>query len=302
MKPTDYSFKKNYIGYLLVFPTFLSVLLIAIYPLVHGISIGFKNYALVKSSSPDFNTFIGFDNFKTVFSQPDFRQAFGNTLVWVVVNVTVQVVLATLVSLALNKNIKFRGFFRTVSLIPWAVPSVIGALVFKFIYDSEIGIFNIFLRAIGVLEGSFSWLGNAETALMSVTVESIWKGTPFVIIFVLTALQTIPSEIYESTAVDGAGSIKTFFAITLPLIKETLGISTILTTIGTINNFNAIWLMTQGGPIGSSEILFTYAYKKAFVSFDFGQSSAVSSVIFIMICTLTFFYSKLIAEKKVKNK
>lgn len=298
MKPTNYSFKKNYPGYLLVIPTFLAIVLLAIYPLIHGISIGFKNYALVKSADLSFNTFCGFANYEAMFSQPEFWQAFKNTVVWTVSNVGLQVLLATLASLVLNRDLKFRSFFRTAALIPWAVPSVIAALVFKFIYDSETGLLNIVLRAIGVIHAPVSWLGNIETSLAAVTVESIWKGTPFVMIFILAALQGIPGELYESAAIDGANGFQTFFQVTLPLIKEPLAIATILTTIGTINNFNAIWLMTQGGPLGSSEILFTYAYRKAFIAFDFGQSSAISTIIFLMILMLTFAYSKLIVGKE----
>ena len=208
------------------------------------------------------------------------------------------VVLAVLIALALNRKIKGRGFFRTTALIPWAVPSVIAALTFRFLYDANVGIINAVLKKLGILADGISWLGNLETARWAVVIESIWKGTPFVMIFVLAALQSVPHEMYESARVDGAGGVKTFFKITLPMIKETLGIATILTTIGTINNFNAVWLMTQGGPLGSTEIMFTYAYRRAFSAHNFGQAAAISVIMFIIIALCTFVYTKLIGEEE----
>ena len=212
--------------------------------------------------------------------------------------VTLLVVLAVLIALALNRKIKGRGFFRTTALIPWAVPSVIAALTFRFLYDANVGIINAVLKELGILADGISWLGNLETARWAVVIESIWKGTPFVMIFVLAALQSVPHEMYESARVDGAGGVKTFFKITLPMIKETLGIATILTTIGTINNFNAVWLMTQGGPLGSTEIMFTYAYRRAFSAHNFGQAAAISVIMFIIIALCTFVYTKLIGEEE----
>ena len=206
--------------------------------------------------------------------------------------------LAVLIALALNRKIKGRGFFRTTALIPWAVPSVIAALTFRFLYDANVGIINAVLKKLGILADGISWLGNLETARWAVVIESIWKGTPFVMIFVLAALQSVPHEMYESARVDGAGGVKTFFKITLPMIKETLGIATILTTIGTINNFNAVWLMTQGGPLGSTEIMFTYAYRRAFSAHNFGQAAAISVIMFIIIALCTFVYTKLIGEEE----
>ena len=298
MKPSDYSLKRNWRGYLLVVPACIAIFLVSIYPMLYGISLAFQNYTLTKANSDDFRTFAGLKNFIEIFKQSEYIQACQNTLFWTLTNVIVQVVLAVLVALALNRKIKGRGFFRTTALIPWAVPSVIAALTFRFLYDANVGIINAVLKKLGILADGISWLGNLETARWAVVIESIWKGTPFVMIFVLAALQSVPHEMYESARVDGAGGVKTFFKITLPMIKETLGIATILTTIGTINNFNAVWLMTQGGPLGSTEIMFTYAYRRAFSAHNFGQAAAISVIMFIIIALCTFVYTKLIGEEE----
>lgn len=298
MKPSDYSLKRNWRGYLLVVPACIAIFLVSIYPMLYGISLAFQNYTLTKANSDDFRTFAGLKNFIEIFKQSEYIQACQNTLFWTLTNVIVQVVLAVLIALALNRKIKGRGFFRTTALIPWAVPSVIAALTFRFLYDANVGIINAVLKKLGILADGISWLGNLETARWAVVIESIWKGTPFVMIFVLAALQSVPHEMYESARVDGAGGVKTFFKITLPMIKETLGIATILTTIGTINNFNAVWLMTQGGPPGSTEIMFTYAYRRAFSAHNFGQAAAISVIMFIIIALCTFVYTKLIGEEE----
>ena len=298
MKPSDYSLKRNWRGYLLVVPACIAIFLVSIYPMLYGISLAFQNYTLTKANSDDFRTFAGLKNFIEIFKQSEYIQACQNTLFWTLTNVIVQVVLAVLIALALNRKIKGRGFFRTTALIPWAVPSVIAALTFRFLYDANVGIINAVLKKLGILADGISWLGNLETARWAVVIESIWKGTPFVMIFVLAALQSVPHEMYESARVDGAGGVKTFFKITLPMIKETLGIATILTTIGTINNFNAVRLMTQSGPLGSTEIMFTYAYRRAFSAHNFGQAAAISVIMFIIIALCTFVYTKLIGEEE----
>lgn len=298
MKPSDYSLKKNWVGYLLVIPTTLTIFCISIYPMLYGLLIAFQNYSLTKSNSPDFKQFVWLGNFIEVFKQPEFMQSLGNTAIWTITNVVIQVVLAVVISLLLNDKLHCRGLFRTAALVPWAIPSVIAALTFKFLYDTKVGVFNLILTSLGTIQENISWLGNLNTARWAVIIESIWKGTPFVMIFVLAALQTVPTEMYESARVDGAGRLKTFFRITLPVIKEPLAIATILTTIGTINNFNAVWLMTQGGPLGTTEIMFTYAYKKAFAAYDFGEAAAISVMMFGLIALLTFLYTKLIEEKE----
>ena len=296
MKPSDYSLKRNWRGYLLVVPACIAIFLVSIYPMLYGISLAFQNYTLTKANSDDFRTFAGLKNFIEIFKQSEYIQACQNTLFWTLTNVIVQVVLAVLIALALNRKIKGRGFFRTTALIPWAVPSVIAALTFRFLYDANVGIINAVLKKLGILADGISWLGNLETARWAVVIESIWKGTPFVMIFVLAALQSVPHEMYESARVDGAGGVKTFFKITLPMIKETLGIATILTTIGTINNFNAVWLMTQGGPRNSSNLLVYWIYETGYLHFNVGKAMAGGVMLLLFIGVIS------IANFSVMNK
>jgi multiple sugar transport system permease protein len=274
------------------------VILLNIYPLLRGIHISFLSYNVTRSGNPDFQTFIGLKNYITVMKAPGFIQAASNTLIWTIGNITVHFAVAMMTALALNKGLKGRGILRVASLIPWAIPSAVAALTFFFLFDTNVGIVNLILVRLGIISEAVSWLGNPNTALPTVMIESFWKGTPFVLIFILAALQGIPPDVYESANIDGANRAQAFFRITLPTIKEPVAIAVMLDIIGTINNFNALWLMTQGGPLGSSEILYTYAYRNAFIRYNYGTAAAISVFIFILIAIFSILYIRLTTSRE----
>ncbi len=289
--------RNDWKGYLLIAPAVLGMLAVALYPLLNGISLSFLHYNLLNMSGASFGKFSGLGNYRAIFGDEVFRKALGNTLVWTVSNLGLQLGIGILTALVLNKKLFFRPFFRLMILIPWVMPSVVAALTWRFLYDAKIGIVNLFLVKTGLIPQAQAWLGNIGTALPAVILESVWKGMPFCMIMVLAALQGIPEELYEAARIDGAGKLQVFRSITLPMVRSTIAITSILTTIWTINNFNAIWLMTQGGPLNATEILFTYAYRKAFMHYDFGLSSAISTIIFALIAGLTAVYVKMAKEE-----
>ena len=162
----DYSFKKNMIG----------ILLLAIYPMVYGISFSFFKYDMMNSS----RDFLGLGNYLKVLKSSKFTNALGNTVVWTVFNVVFQLILATIISLVLNEKLVGRGIMRTAIMVPWAIPSVIAVLIFKFLYDAKVGIVNVLFQSLGIIDGPISWVGNINTAMPALIIESIWKGTPYV--------------------------------------------------------------------------------------------------------------------------
>lgn len=289
--------RNDWKGYLLIAPAVLGMLVVALYPLLNGLSLGFLNYNLLNMGGAAFGKFIGLGNYQAIFQDEIFHKALWNTLVWTVSNLGLQLGIGILTALVLNKKLFFRPFFRLMILIPWVMPSVVAALTWRFLYDTKIGIVNLVLVRTGLIPEAQAWLGNIATALPAVILESVWKGMPFCMIMVLAALQGIPEELYEAARIDGAGKLQVFRSITLPMVRSTIAITSILTTIWTINNFNAVWLMTQGGPLNSTEILFTYAYRKAFMHYDFGLSSAISTIIFGIIAALTTVYVKMAKEE-----
>ncbi len=265
------------LGYALLLPTLVVLAVVVVYPLLQALSMSLQRYRLTDSAPP---AFVGLANYAALTRDPVFWGSLQTTVVWTVANLVAQMALGTALALLLNEPLRARGAHRSVALIPWIVPSVAAALIWRWMYDGSAGLINALLYRLGLIQQYVAWLGNTQTALPAVIVESIWKGTPFVVVIVLAALQAIPGELYEAASIDGASRGQRFWNVTLPAIRPTLAIAAVLTIIYTVNNFNAIWLMTQGGPLHATEILFTYAYKTAFQRFDFGSAAAMSVVLF----------------------
>lgn len=294
LKLKEYSFQQNFYGYLLIAPAVIAIVLLSVYPLMQGIWISFLNYDMTKASSDTFGTFAGLKNYLVIFANSKYRNAVANSVVWTLVNIAVQLAMAMGVALVLNEKLKGRGFFRTVALLPWAIPAAISALTFSALYDTKIGVFNAILIRLGIFKEGYSFLGNVSTAMPAVIFANVWKSMPFLMIFILAALQGVSYDMYESAAIDGAGKVKRFLYVTLPNIKEPMAVAVILNVISIFNNFNAIWLLTKGGPLDSTEIMYTYAYRQAFVDHKFGYAAATSVVIFVVIAILTVIYIKMI--------
>jgi multiple sugar transport system permease protein len=268
------------LGYLLLAPAVIVILLVVGYPVVDAIRLSFYHSVLIEPGQ----RFTGFANYSAVFHDPAFWQAARNTVVWTVSNLVLQMVIGTALALLLNEKLRARGLYRSVFLIPWIVPSVVAALIWRYMYDVNTGVINALLQKLGIIHGYQDWLGQGSTAMPAVIAESVWKGTPFVMLLVLAALQAVPPDLYDAAAVDGATSWERFRYVVIPQIRPTLGLAAALTIVYTINNFNAIWLMTGGGPLHDTDILFTYAYKLAFLNnLDFGLAAAASVVIFGVI-------------------
>lgn len=283
--------------YLLVLPAVVLVVGVVVYPLLSGIWYAFHDVTL-RTLNRGTVRFEGLDNFRAVLADPVFYLAARNTLVWVVLNVVAQLGLGLALALLLNRLRPGVGVFRSGILVPWAVPSVVAVLTWRWMYEPSVGIVNELLLRLGLIGGYHPWLGDTETALLAVTVESIWKGTPFVMLLLLAALQMVPRSVLEAADVDGASGWRKLWYIILPQIRVSFAIAAVLTFILTVNNFNAIWLMTEGGPLNSSEILFTLAYKYGFQAFDMGKASAVATLLFIGLALATTLYLFLIQSRE----
>ncbi|GHT64287.1 sugar ABC transporter permease [Spirochaetia bacterium] len=288
--------KKNWPGYALVIPSIVAVFFLSIFPLINGILLSFKRYNLVRPWDSDFNHYIWFENYIRIFTNKNFILSLGNTAVWTIANLFFQLILSMLLALALNKKMAARAVFRTLSLVPWAVPAAVAAMTFTFLFNANVGIINILFVKWGIIEKTVSWLGNVGSAMACVTFVAIWKGIPFQMIFVLAALQGIPGDIYEGAKIDGSNGWNTFWRITLPIIKQPLAIATILNSIGILTSFNIIWLMTEGGPLFTTEILYTFAYREAFINHNFGTAAAASVVLFVILAVFSGIYIKLVSS------
>jgi multiple sugar transport system permease protein len=274
-------------GYALLLPTLLLLAVVVVWPVLQAVGMSLERLRL---TAPGQASFVGLANYASLLRDPVWWQALRTTLVWTAANLVAQMTLGTVLALLLNERLRGRPGLRALALVPWIVPSVAAALIWRWLFDGSAGLINALLVKAGVIQAYVAWLGTPQTALPAVIVESVWKGTPFVLVVVLAALQSIPAEIHEAAAIDGASSVQRLVRITLPSIRPTLAVAAILTVVYTINNFNAIWLMTQGGPLHTTDILFTYAYQTAFQRFDFGMAAAMSVVLFGLLLIPTAAY------------
>jgi multiple sugar transport system permease protein len=283
--------------YLMVLPAFVLVMAVVVYPVISGIAAGFQDLTL-RTLSRGQVIFIGTRNYERVWADPVFWTALRNTAWWVGANVVAQMLLGLMLALMLNRPVRARSWLRAGILLPWVVPSVVAVLTWRWMYDPTVGIVNELLVRVGVLKDYFPFLGDVGTSLWAVTVESIWKGTPFVMLLVLGALQMIPRSIMEAAAMDGAHGWRLLLFVVLPQIRLAFAIALILTLILTVNNFNAIWLMTAGGPLNSSETLFTLAYRYGFERMNLGMASALATLLFVFLVAVTTVYLYLIRMRE----
>lgn len=260
------------IPYIMLLPTLALIVIFMVYPMLDTVWLSFHNANIMGGK----NTFIGFDNFSKLMKDAIFIKAVKHTIPWVLENIIPQLVLGTLIALLLNQNFKGRGLARALAFTPWAVGGMIVALIFRFLFNGSVGVFGDMLLKLGITHSRVAWFSTATSALGTMIVANTWRGIPFFAISILAALQNIPEEIYESAQVDGAGAVRRFFQITLPMIKDTIVLTTLLRTIWTLNIVDIIYSMTNGGPNNSTITLPVYIMQKFTATLDSGYCSAMA--------------------------
>lgn len=184
-------------------------------------------------------------------------------------------------------------------MISWLLPVTVAGLLFKFMFASSGGIINQFLMGIGLIDTPLNWLLQPDLAMVATVVANIWIGIPFNMMLLITGLTTMPQEIYESASLDGANKFQTLFKITIPMIKPAIMSVLTLGFVYTFKVFDLIWVMTKGGPINSTELVSTYAYRLSFEEFQFSKGAAAANVLFLILLVVGFFYIKTISDDEV---
>jgi len=236
-------------------------------------------------------TFIGLTNFYALLRDSLFWQSVRFTFLFAVVSVSLELILGLLCALILNERSWFRGPLMVIMLIPWVIPIAVSARIWQIIYNYNYGIINYFLLKTGLCSTAVNWLGTARGAFFSLVVGDVWKTTPFMTIIILSGLSSIPQDIYKQAMVDGASLFQRFYKITLPLLKPALVVALLFRTIDAIRVFDLIYVLSGGGPGGSTTSLSFYAYS-FYISGDFGYGSAVSVLIFFITFGLSLLYIK----------
>jgi multiple sugar transport system permease protein len=235
---------------------------------------------------------IGLWNYINLLNDPHFWQSSVFTVLFVVASVSIEIILGLVFALVLNERLKFRGLLRAVILIPWAIPIAISARIWQLIYNYNYGVINYILTSLGISSEPVNWLGSSFGAFFALVLSDVWKTTPFVTIILLAGLATIPQDLYKQAKIDGTTFVQRFLRITLPLLRPILMVALLFRTIDSIRIFDLVYVLTGGGPGGSTTSLSLYAYN-FFLAGDFGNGSAVSVILFIMAFALAVAYIKI---------
>ncbi len=271
------------------------MLAVVLYPLGYCFWLAFRNMGLYHFRHHDF---VGLENFRLIFSEPIFWQMLAKSLVWTAVNVFFHVALGVLLAVLLNGPVKGKATFRTLLILPWAMPQYISALTWRGMFNYEYGAINLILtRALHL--PAIPWLSDPTWAFTAPILVNIWLGFPFMMVIALGGLTAIPAELYEAADLDGASGWQKFTKITLPSLQPVLTPAVLLGTIWTFNNMLVVWLVSQGGqPADSTHTLITYIYKVAFTYSRYSYAAAFSVVVFLLLLGFVIYVMRRTAPKE----
>jgi multiple sugar transport system permease protein len=284
--------QNNRLGYALLVPATILIIAVSIYPLVRGVGLSFMNYNLRRIRQAHF---AGFDNFLRILTEDAlFFRSLGFSFIYSFAVVFISYIVGICFALLLNHDIKFRGLFRALILIPWVIPPVVAATNWTWLLNDQLGFINLFLRRIHIIREPILFLADERLVRISVCFTGAWKSFPFMMIVLLSGMQSIPDELYESASIDGAGFFRSFRYITLPMLKSVTMISTVLMFIWTFNNFENIYLLTAGGPSYATFVLPILSYFIAFYRSQLGYASAISTVMLIALLVMALIYMRIL--------
>ncbi len=260
---------------LFLLPAFAFVVVLIAYPLANVL---WNSVHAVSLINPKVGGFTGLSNLRTVLEDETFVPALWNTLIWTALSVAGEYVLGLASALALAQPVRGRAVFRAIVIVPWVIPIVVAGLDWTWMLTPDYGVINLWLVRTGLLTHPVAWLGQTETALLTVTLVNIWRSFPFYTISLLAALQAVPAELGEAAALDGAGPLRRFWVITLPHLRTVSLTLIFIHIVWTAINFDFIWVMTSGGPLDSSTTLPILIYRYAMQDYDVGAACALAGL------------------------
>ena len=276
-------------AYLLIAPAGLFLLGVVGWPILETFRLSFY----LSPADSTLETYVGFQHYAEILQSDIFYQLLWQTGRWVLVGVAGKTLLGLLIAVHLKGDIRGRKFFRTAFLIPWGIPYAISAVIFRWIEHPQYGYLNAILLELGLIDQGIGILGSPDIAWLGVVVADIWIGTPFMAIIFLAGLQSIPEELYEAAAIDGAEKWEQFRYITIPQLKSVILIATLLSTIWTFVSFDVIWTMTGGGPINTTSTLVIWIYQVGLQNGNLGRGAAYSVVGFLFLLVFAVIYLRI---------
>lgn len=273
--------RERLMPYLMLSPSYLFVVGLIAIPLGMAITYSFQSYLFF---DPFNRTFVGFENYIQILHDSVFWQALKNTVKWTVASLMLQFTLGLVLALLINAG-PFPGkrMYQALVFLPWAVPGFLIGMTWKWMFNSQLGVVSDLLMKLHIVSYPVGILSNPSTALYGVVAANVWFGVPFFAITLLAGLQSVPYELYEAGTIDGASSNRLFWYVTLPFLKPTIIVSTLLRFIWIANFADLIYVMTEGGPAGSSLTLATYVFATGYKSLNIGYSAALSMVLFVAL-------------------
>jgi multiple sugar transport system permease protein len=264
------------------------------YPMLQAFWMSLHDFVLFR---PKNAPFVGLHNFIRAFTDPVFWTSAWHSVIWIVFVVGFQFLLGLAAALLLNQSFWWRGIARALVVIPWALPSVITALMWSWMYDYDLGVINDLLLRLHVIAAPIAWLARADTTLPAVMVALIWQGFPFFAVMLLAGLQTVPVELLEASEIDGANAWQRLSAVILPSIAEVIATALLLRTIWVANSLDVILVMTGGGPGYATYTLPLYAFLKAYSSMEFGYASALALIMTLLLLLVIYAYVRRAARE-----
>jgi multiple sugar transport system permease protein len=268
-------------------PALLLLAVVALFPLIYVFYLSLFRKLLLF----DISEFVWLRNYLFLIQDRRFWNALGNTAYFTFLTVLLEMLLGLGIAMLLRRTFTGKGLMRSIILVPWAIPTVVSAKMWEWIFNSQFGILSYLIGQ------DVNWLGNPAWAIHAAVVVDVWKTTPFVAILLMAGLETIPGELYQAAQIDGASSWKIFTRVTLPLLKPFLLICLIFRTLDAFRVFDVIYVLTGGGPANTTETLSIYAYKVLFQTLQFGYGSAISVSIFLAVGLMTVLYVRFLGRQ-----
>lgn len=275
-------------------PAFVFVVIFTYYPLFVGSQMAFRKWSLWDLTS---TPFIGLGNFETLIGNPLFGRVMLNSVVWVVGSLVPQFLIGFLIALGLRKKFRFRGVYQAVVFYPWAVSGFLIGILFRWMFNSEFGVINDLLMRVGLADRPIPWLADPSLALTAVIIANVWYGVTFFAIMILAALQSVPDELMEAAALDGAGRWRTLISVTIPTIRSTLVLTVLLRVIWIFNFPDIIYAMTGGGPADQTQIATTWMIKYTQQG-EYGLASALGFITMGVLVVFTGAYLAILSRER----
>lgn len=278
-------------GVLLYAPSLLVILFIVIYPIAFAVYLSTYYYHLIQLNQ---SHFVGLANYGRILSDPEFWASIGRGLIFTFGSLIPQIVFGLAVAQLLNHpRLRWKTLWRGLAIMPWLVPTVTVAIIFRWMFNDIYGIVNYGLVGLGLIKTPVPWLARQGLAMLILIIANVWRGLPLMVVMFLAGLQGIPADLHEAARVDGASPLQSYFRITLPLLMPVVMIAGILRTIWIFNYYDLPWVMTRGGPAGSTETPPVYAYLRAFSGYRLGEGSTITVLLFLILVVFALLYFRL---------